>query len=307
MKKLTALLISALLAFFCFAGCGEPNVSVQAVIDQLKDAGLPIEYSIVYTSENDPNGPGELPYIQKGNFADSTLESEYSKEEPLSGSVEIFSSKEKAIERADYLTGYGIINDFDYQILNGCILLRLNSNFDRSAVEKYAQAIGGEIYSEPEEKDNSLLESKENANSSNNTAMESWEEHTKQYFPDAEVEEDGVTTLISVSMGDEDPDQFMFKCSSVLAKLDGCKSGTMVTINIMDDPGAAIVGFPNENGLYGFESTAILTEGSPLQESYDKIFAANDRDFLKREQELNDEIEKTEGEIEDILGEDIFE
>ena len=125
------------------------NISVQSVIDQLKDAGLPIEYSIVYTSENDPNGPGELPYIQKGNFADSTLESEYSKEEPLSGSVEIFSSKEKAIERADYLTGYGIINDFDYQILNGCILLRLNSNFDRSAVEKYAQAIGGEIYSEP--------------------------------------------------------------------------------------------------------------------------------------------------------------
>ena len=306
MRKLTALLISALLAFFCFVGCGEPNVSVQAVIDQLKDAGLPIEYSIVYTSENDPNGPGELPYIQKGNFADSTLESEYSKEEPLSGSVEIFSSKEKAIERADYLTGYGIINDFDYQILNGCILLRLHSNFDRSAVEKYAQAIDGEIYSEPEEKDNSLLESKENANSSN-TAMESWEEHTKQYFPDAEVEEDLVTTLISVSLGDEDPDQFMFKCSSVLAKLDGCKSGTMVTINIMDDPGAAIVGFPNENGLYGFESTAILTEGSPLQESYDKIFAANDRDFLKREQELNDEIEKTEGEIEDILGEDIFE
>ena len=99
----------------------------------------------------------------------------------------------------------------------------------------------------------------------------------------------------------------MFKCSSVLAKLDGCKSGTMVTINIMDDPGASIVGFPNAKGLYGFESTAILTEGSPLQESYDKLFAANDRDFLKKEQELKDKMEETENEIEDILGEDIFE
>ena len=72
-------------------------------------------------------------------------------------------------------------------------------------------------------------------------------------------------------------------------------------------PGASIVGFPNANGLYGFESTAILTEGSPLQESYDKLFAANDRDFLKKEQELKDKMEETENEIEDILGEYIFE
>lgn len=308
MKKLAAFLVSALIACLCFAGCGEPKVTVQSVIDQLKEAGLPIEYSIVYTAKNDPNGGDKNAYLQKGNFADSTIESEYSKEQPLSGSIEIFSSKEKAIERAEYLAEFTFLDDFGYRVVGDCVLLRLNSQFDHSAVEKYAQAIGGEIYSEPEEKDNSLLESKENENSSN-TAAESWEEYTKKYFPDAEVEKDGYGgALIFVSLGENNSDSFITNCFNVLSKLDGCKDGTMVTINITDDPGAAIVGFPSEDGIFGFECTAILSDNSALQESYGKTLGiTNDRDFLKKGRELRDEIEKTEDEIEDILGEDIFE
>ena len=151
MKRMISYLSAVLISMIFLVSCGEPKVTVESVIEQLKESGLPIEYSIVYTSENDPNGSDKQAYLQKGNFADSTFESEYSKEEPLSGSVEIFSSKEKAIERADYLTGYGILNDFDYQIINDCILLRLNSKCDHAVVEHYANAIGGEIYTQPDE------------------------------------------------------------------------------------------------------------------------------------------------------------
>lgn len=307
MKRMISYLSTVLISMMFLISCGEPKVAVESVIEQLKESGLPIEYSIVYTSENDPNGSNKQAYLQKGNFADSTFESEYSKEEPLSGSVEVFSSNKEAIERADYIAGFGGLNDFGYQIIADTVLLRLNTGFDRSAVEKYAQAIGGEIYSEPEEKDNDLLEPKENETSSN-TATESWTEHTKKYFPDAEVEEDQYGgALIFVSLGEDDPDRFIVNCSSVLSKLEGCKAGTIVTINIMDDPGASIVGFPNENGLFGFECTAILSKDSPLQESYDKMLGTNDREFLKKEQDLKTEEERLQNDIEDMLSEDIFE
>lgn len=304
MKKLAAFLVSALIACLCFAGCGEPKVTVQSVIDQLKEAGLPIEYSIVYTAKNDPNGGDKNAYLQKGNFADSTIESEYSKEQPLSGSIEIFSSKEKAIERAEYLAEFTFLDDFGYRVVGDCVLLRLNSQFDHSAVEKYAQAIGGEIYGEPE---NVVDQSGENK-SFQTSEGQPWAESVKENFPDAEVDQtDDQNIMIHVSLGDEDPDQFMLKCSSVFATLENCESKTLISIYIEESPGDFIAGLPNEAGLFGFESSAFLSEDSPLQASYDKLFAANDRDFLKGEQELKDEIEKTEDEIEDILGEDIFE
>lgn len=143
-------LSAVLISMMFLISCGEPKVTVESVIEQLKESGLPIEYSIVYTSENDPNGSGKKAYLQKGNFADSTIESEYSKDQPLSGSVEVFPSNKEAIERADYIAGFGGLSDFGYQIIADTVLLRLNTGFDRSAVEKYAQAIGGEIYSETE-------------------------------------------------------------------------------------------------------------------------------------------------------------
>lgn len=136
---------------------------------------------------------------------------------------------------------------------------------------------------------------------------ETWTEHVRQYFPDAKVEESGSTINIEVSAKDQEPDEFMFLCSSVFEKLEGCESGTMVKIKIKDDSGSMIVASPNEDGLFGFESTAILPEGSPLQKSYDEMFMANDSEFLQDLEDIQNEKEQVQSEIEEILGEDIFE
>jgi hypothetical protein len=166
--------------------------------------------------------------------------------------------------------------------LTSCGKSKLEQSNERLA-ETYSHILDGakeweEKIQDDDEKDDYNHQSQESQQTEENR---SWTEYAQMYFPDAKVEEDGFTAIITVSIGNEDPDQFMSKCLSVLSHLDGCEIGTMVTINISDDPGASIVGIPNENGLFGFESTAILTEGSQLQESYNELFIGNDRDHLE--------------------------
>lgn len=119
----------------------EVNIHVKDVIEKLKTSGVPIIYEIIYTEETDPNGEGAHLYIEKGNFADSRIEEEYSEEEPLSGTIEIFSSAREAQERA------GLLNAryFAYYILNDNILIRLSSKYSEEQLKEFSQIIGGTV------------------------------------------------------------------------------------------------------------------------------------------------------------------
>lgn len=158
-------ILSAALALVCclglLAGCGstqksensnnsdENYFSVDNVISKLKESGIPIVYHIVYTDENDPNGTGEKDYEQKGNFVDERIETDYSPEEPQSGSVEIFKDEQAAKDRADYINQFSSLDSLQYQIIKDNVLVRLNNAFTTEEVSDYMLAIGGTLYHSP--------------------------------------------------------------------------------------------------------------------------------------------------------------
>lgn len=119
----------------------EVNIHVKDVVEKLKTSGVPIIYEIIYTEETDPNGEGAHLYIEKGNFADSRIEEEYSEEEPLSGTIEIFSSAKEAQERASLLNA----RYFAYYILNDNILIRLSSKYSEEQLKEFSLIIGGTV------------------------------------------------------------------------------------------------------------------------------------------------------------------
>ena len=122
------------------------TITVDGIMNDLEEAGIPIEYRIIYTDENDPNGK-DHDYLEKGNFADSRIEENYSEEEPLSGSIEVFATKEEAIERADYLESLSALDSFACRIISGSVLLRLNDNYTDDQIQEFADIIGGSIHS----------------------------------------------------------------------------------------------------------------------------------------------------------------
>lgn len=145
MRKNICTVLVMLICLCVLAGCGGKDPTVESVLQQLKDAGLSITYEIVYTKDNDPNGSKAHDYIQKGNFADSNIEPQYSKAQPESGSIEIFSSNKKATKRAEYLQIFTTLDNMQSQVISGKVLLRLNNSYSKSDVEKFAKAIGGKV------------------------------------------------------------------------------------------------------------------------------------------------------------------
>lgn len=138
-------------------------VNVKSILEELKDAGIPIEYDIIYTDETDPNGPNHE-YIEKGNFADSRIEEEYSKEEPLSGTIEIFDSRDAAVARVDYLESLDILSldSFAYRIVSENVLLRLNDKYSEEEIQEFADILNGEIRSKAKSDYEDLTEELEN-------------------------------------------------------------------------------------------------------------------------------------------------
>lgn len=123
------------------------KVTVESVMAKLEESGIPIEYKIIYTDETDPNGADNHDYLEKGNFADSRIEENYSEEEPLSGSIEVFRTNEEAITRADYLESLSALDSFAYRIISGNVLLRLNDNYTDEQIQEFVNIIGGSIHS----------------------------------------------------------------------------------------------------------------------------------------------------------------
>ncbi len=134
-------------------------ITVDDIISGLEEAGIPIEYKIIYTDETDPNGADDHDYLEKGNFADSRIEENYSEEEPLSGSIEVFATKEEAIERADYLESLSALDSFACRIISGSVLLRLNDNYTDDQIQEFADIIGGSIHSKSDSDFGDLQES----------------------------------------------------------------------------------------------------------------------------------------------------
>lgn len=157
MKKITKLGIVVCLVALCLCGCGNKNTvttedstssekytNANDVIQSIKDAGVPVTYSIVYDSSNDPNGSNNHAYLQKGNFSDTRIESTYSKEEPLSGTVEIFENEQKAINRSEYLDKTSALDaTYGYKIQYQNVLLRLNKKYTQTQIDEFTDILYG--------------------------------------------------------------------------------------------------------------------------------------------------------------------
>lgn len=124
--------------------------TVKSVIEKLKSSGIPIVYDIIYTDETDPNGPDGRDYLEKGNFADSRIETEYSKDEPQSGSIEIFESKEKAEDRADYLESLDFLDSFANRLISDNILIRLSKDYSDEQIDQFVDILKANIHSKSE-------------------------------------------------------------------------------------------------------------------------------------------------------------
>jgi uncharacterized protein YdcH (DUF465 family) len=177
-KKIFSALLIVCLCNLLLIGCKDKSNNVSDVMKGLKDGGIPISYEIVYTSEMDPNGSKDHAYKEKGNFADSRIEPKYSEDEPLSGSIEIFESAEKAEERAKYLDGFSSLDSFGYKIINGEILIRLSSKYTAEEVKKIEGIFGGKLYTNSKEEINSP---KEKTGSNSESIFDDMEEYEKNY------------------------------------------------------------------------------------------------------------------------------
>lgn len=108
-------------------------------------------YSIVYDENTDPNilayGKNtELTYLQKANFADERIEKDYDKSEPRSGTIEVFSNKKEAIDRAALLNE-SEEDEYSYRIVADNILVRLSKDYTNEQAQEIAEIAGGEIHS----------------------------------------------------------------------------------------------------------------------------------------------------------------
>lgn len=133
--------------------------TIEDVIQKFKSNGVPIQYTIIYTDETDPNGSGNHDYLKKGNFSDSSIESDYDKQEPLSGTIEIFDNNENAKQRAEYLKNLKsneATDNFPYRIVSENILLRLSNKYSEEQIKQFVEIMGGELLLEEAESEINL-------------------------------------------------------------------------------------------------------------------------------------------------------
>lgn len=119
-------------------------MSAEELAKALKSAGLPIENIIVYTEDNDPNKLLGRPnqYISKANFADTTVEQESDKGNPVGGSIETFSNAADLKTRKDYCESISKSSPMfaQYYYVNGNYLLRIDNDVTPTNAKKYEAA-----------------------------------------------------------------------------------------------------------------------------------------------------------------------
>jgi len=121
-------------------------LTAEAIVQALVDRGLPIDSTVTYTAETDPNELLGRPaqYVGKASFHDSRLDAP-SDPKVLSvtdgGSVEVFRSDDDARRRFDYVSEIAKLPLVaEYDVLVGTVLLRLSGGLtpDQAAVYKAA-------------------------------------------------------------------------------------------------------------------------------------------------------------------------
>lgn len=115
----------------------EGREEVESIITLLKSNDISIDYYINYDSDNDLNESPE--YIGKANFNDSSFSQTYDKKEPKSGSIEIFSDNDKAVQRREFLEENNA-TEMNIVFLKENKLLRLNKDMDERLILKYKTA-----------------------------------------------------------------------------------------------------------------------------------------------------------------------
>ena len=153
MKRVISFVLAALLCMSFLMGCNSDSLAQaetsQDVVDYLKKQGMSIVYELPYSDEDQMNNLNQYDCTSRTDFSDSAIEETYDKNEPLSGTVELFKDADAAVKRADFIKTYQRPYDFGYLILKDNILLSINTFAPAEIVEKYANALGAEIYSEP--------------------------------------------------------------------------------------------------------------------------------------------------------------
>ena len=150
MSRAFALILPVALVALCLA-CGGDNdddagaaTSAEALVQQLKDAGLPVAETIVYTAETDSNHLLGRPngYEGKSNFHDSRLKADPDFRLDAGGSIELFPDGDGAKARKDYIDAIGknIPTLSEYSYTNGRALLRLSRALTPDQAKAYAEA-----------------------------------------------------------------------------------------------------------------------------------------------------------------------
>lgn len=145
MKKGISIFLCLLLLLIMLVGCGgAPEESKYKAIDYaeaLKQAGFPISSISDYTDKTDPNGllgrPGE--YTSKVNWADTRVEQYDVDEDPLGGTIEVFSSKNDMESRKQYLEMMAV-NEYIYESPDGLALMRIDYDIVPDDAKQYENA-----------------------------------------------------------------------------------------------------------------------------------------------------------------------
>ena len=122
----------------------EKKLDASDYVEKLKAAGLPIGNIITYTAETDPNKLLGRPnqYTSKVNFADTRVE-QFEESEPIGGTVEVFTNKEDASKRKEYIETMAkemsMLTQYIY--LNGTVLLRIDQDLTPDQATKYAKTL----------------------------------------------------------------------------------------------------------------------------------------------------------------------
>jgi len=126
----------------------KPTPDATEVLEGLKDEGLPVGQSEIYTAENDPNEllgrPGQ--YSGKVTFKDTRLSTDDLAGDSFDvrngGSIETFENEEDAATRQEYLKAVSEIPMFaEYAFREGTVLLRVSTRLTPSQAAEYEAAL----------------------------------------------------------------------------------------------------------------------------------------------------------------------
>jgi hypothetical protein len=117
----------------------------QVLLQEFREAGLPIGQVIALTPENDPNQllgrPGQ--YTGKTQFEDTRVNDGDSNPLALGGSIEVFANPNDAKRRADYVQAITTSSSLfaEYSWLVDSVFLRLDNAFTPTQATEYERVL----------------------------------------------------------------------------------------------------------------------------------------------------------------------